>query len=301
MPKNDEFVEAKLTDAVLKAAKGALTLYSEALDHVDPWQAFRQTLTQLDRYESLYSAEAASLIGKIKSSIQCGTDEYYFASIIISDWCGAINPLLTTYRDLFNDKAREQKDLLVEMLEKGMWDMSMAQNSIQRGSIDFNNAVGHLMALKHKIELEFEQRKEFFLSLSSAFPTKSLATSTIWTIVKNNIAPAFIDAPAHESNMKEHLDRIRIFFDELSKDVTNAMRSADKSNHRIMDKELQHIGELKVKTEETMTLVDLDEISDLHDTIAQSIQGLIDSCNNHRRKHAKKQRKPNCSPFSMCI
>lgn len=131
-----------------------LGLYIDVLDKAAPWKTFQQTLAELDKFRDDYSEESSLLIGTIKSLMSDGIDAYHTASKYIFRWCDEATPQLSTYVDLFRndhtiDKAHRQKDILVEVLKRGITEMKTAQDGISQSSISFNGAAGHLTGKMH--------------------------------------------------------------------------------------------------------------------------------------------------------
>lgn len=52
--------------------------------------------------------------------------------------------------------------------------------------------------------------------------------------------------------------------------------------------EIHHIGEVKTKAASTKSFVELDFIKDLRDDVIGSAKELIESCNEYRQRHIKK-------------
>lgn len=146
--------DAETVNDALTVTDEILGLYIDVLDRAVPWRTFQQTLAALDKYRDDYSEESSKLIGYIKSLMSKGIDEYHRASNYMFRWCDEATPLISTYVDLFrNDhtvaKAHTQKDIMVDVLERGVTEMKTAQDAISQSSISFNGAAGHLTGKTH--------------------------------------------------------------------------------------------------------------------------------------------------------
>lgn len=53
-------------------------------------------------------------------------------------------------------------------------------------------------------------------------------------------------------------------------------------------KEIHHIGELKVQTDETRTFIGLDDVAELRETVTLSVNALIMKCDEYRKRHIQK-------------
>lgn len=86
--------------------------------------------------------------------------------------------------------------------------------------------------------------------------------------------------------LRAKMAQIQRFYEDLKLQVEKAFQDIDDVKDKL-NKEIMQIGDLKVKTEETKTFIDLDAIPDLRNTLIQSGQNLIDKCNIYRQKHTE--------------
>lgn len=77
------------------------------------------------------------------------------------------------------------------------------------------------------------------------------------------------------------------FYENLNAKVEQAFLDIDATKNTLHT-EIQHIGELKVKTKETQAFINVDDIPDLRDVVIQSIEELIQKCLEYRTRHINK-------------
>lgn len=78
--------------------------------------------------------------------------------------------------------------------------------------------------------------------------------------------------------LRARLRKVEEFYDNLDKTVNTAFSNIDEAKGELKN-EIQTIGELKVRTEETNTYVSIDETPELRDIAIQSAKDLIATCN----------------------
>lgn len=274
----------KTANSAIKAINVAVKLYSKVLDHIVPWRAFNDTLSEFDKFKEEYSEESAQLINEIKALMKHGIDAYHHASEFIFRWSDEAMPLLNTYIELFDEhtveKAHLQKELLVQMLTKGVAQMNSAQNAIEESSISFNIATGKLVTLNTRFMVEFDEKSDYFQSqiesMRRIYRRKFgiLAATIGYVLIRWKFIP----------ELKDKIFEIETYYEHLESKVNQTFRDIDNIK-RILYMEIQEIGNLKMKTKETETYMDLDNAPQLRDTLVHSAQDLIADCNEYSRKH----------------
>lgn len=286
---NDQVrLDVKIANKALRTVNYAIRLYNNVLDRFVPWKAFQETVAELDEYKSEYSHRSRELVGEIKALMWKGINAYYLASKYIFKWTDAAIPLLTTYVALFNNhtvqKAYTQKDLLVEVLNSGEREMKAAQQAISDSSINFNRATGELTTLNSRFQNEFNEKSEYFQSKINDIRIGVYVGLSILGPLGIGIGAAVIESK-YIPELKVLMAETEDFYDHLKAKVDQAFHDIENTKHKL-NIEIAEIGELKIKTKETKTFIDLDDIPELRDTLRESAQNLIDSCNEYRRKHA---------------
>lgn len=278
-------VDAEIANEALTTTDEVLGMYIEVLDRAVPWKAFEQTLAELDKYKSVYSEQSVSLIDDIKLLMKNAIDAYYKASELIFRWCDTATPLLAAYVELFKDhtveKAHTQKDLLVEILKKGITEMEAAQDEISQSSVSFNSATGSLTELNSRFHVEFDEINSNFESKINWTQFGSILFSLFGININGNVFDIKL------SLLKAKFEEIQSFYNHLKLQVEQAFHDVDETKIKLSN-DILKIGDLKTKTEETKTFVDLDDIPDLRDELIESGQSLLNKCNEYRRKHVEK-------------
>lgn len=282
-------LDVETTNEAIKSTGDVIKLYHEVLDRVVPWKAFNETMINLDRYKEQYSNQSAEIIAEIKSLMMDGIGAYYRASEFMFSWCDESIPLLATYIELFDDhtvgKAHTQKDLLIDVLTKGVAQMRAAQQAIGDSSINFNQATGKLTTLNSRFQVEFDEKSDYFkaqVDKMRKFYVKGAARGLFGAI----IVGIFVETK-YIPKLKAKTAEINDFYQKLKLKIDTAFRDVEDTKNKL-NNEVLEVGELKVKTKETKSFIDLDDIPDLRDTLRESAQNLIDDCNEYRRKHAEK-------------
>lgn len=283
-------LDIQIAHKAITTTNEVLGMYMEVLDRAAPWKAFNQSLTELDAYRKDYSTESAWMLRDIRSLMDNGIDSYYHASKYILEWCDTAIPLLTSYVDLFRndhtvEKAHTQKDLLVEVLAKGIKEMSSAQEEILEGSNSFNRAVGQLTRLNSRIQLEFDEKSVYYQSTINNVRIGAYSGTGFFGLFSLGVTAAFVELK-FIPEVKAKMAKIQKSYDKLTLKVDQALRDVQITKHKL-NREVLEIGDLKSETESTKTFVDLDFLPDLRDTLIESGQSLIDKCKEYRLKQAK--------------
>lgn len=271
----------------IQTANEAFSVYDRILDQVVPWKEFNETLIELDKYREDYSTESATLIGDIKTRMMNGIDAYAEASQSVYEWASLVVPLLKAYLTLFDgynpQKAHAQKTILLKILDEGMAKMNAAQDKLSISSSSFNSAAGKLTSLHSQFVYEFDEKSDFVQNKIFKIRVSSYSTVSMFGIAGLAIAAGVIEGKI-VPELSEKFNSIKRFYDNLKSNVDKAYKDIDEAK-RILKREIQHIGDLKIQTEGTKTFLDLDEVQELRDTITTSIQELITKCNEYRKRH----------------
>lgn len=288
----DVATEVETTNEAIQSTDEALGSFNKELDNKIPWKELKGTLKELDNFKEDYSEKSGTLVSLIKWQIEDAIESYDWASAKISKWCGTAIELLTKYVGLFEndytvEKAHQQKELLVEMLDKGIEKMTEAQRAIDSSSTRLNEAAGSLTELHSEFAVEFDEKSTYFKSKIDTIRSATYGT-TGWflgpfglvfsaAILEFGVIPKF----------KEKLNEIEQFYANLKVKIEQANGDIGTTKGKL-DKELGKIRGLRAKTTATKTFVDLDDVPDLRDELIKSAQILIENCKEYRRKHAEK-------------
>lgn len=275
----------------LKTASDVLTIYDKVLDRIIPWKELNNTLVELDKFRKDYSAESGALIGEIKTLMMNGIDRYYMASQMVYEWCSLVTPLVTSYILLFNSKSEKsaagQKDILLKVFDDGILKLSESQSNLHASSISFNDASGKLIALQARFNSEFQAKSEFVETKVNQIKIGAYVGGALFGIPGVLIAHYLIVGDI-VPKLLEKLKEIEKFYEKLREKVDQAGKDIEKTKDILMD-EIEHIGEIKVKTQTAKTFVGLDDEEYLYDTVIQSAHELIAKCNEYRERHIKRE------------
>lgn len=274
----DEKVAVETTKEVIEKAGKALDLYNQVLDRIVPWKTLKEKLNEMDKHQDEYALETIELFTAIKMFMASGIDAYFRSTKSIFDWTSSAIPELKTYIELFDkngvDDAIAQKAILLKLLGDGIKSMNQAQNELDNSSANFNQIAGKLTSLKTRLDIEFHSKyDEHERNMSDLF-SGSFGTVFPRRFVDKDYIP----------KLHEKMESIKAFYEALWQSVSAASDDILETKRKLQI-EIRAIGELKVETEETKVFVDLDRV--LEEFVIQSVQNLIDKCNEFRQKHSQ--------------
>lgn len=161
--------------------------------------------------------------------------------------------------------------------------MNAAQDAISRSSINFNGATGKLTTLQSQYEVEFNENSGDIQSSIKNARIAAYASTSIFGPLVVGIAAAIVEGKVVR-DLNRKLTEIKNFHSESKLIIEKAFRKI-KNSRRLLNDDILHIGDLKVRTEETNTFVYLDSNPYLRNIVIRSAQSLIGSCNNYPRKY----------------
>lgn len=277
----------QVTKGGIGALSNALRMYGNELDQTIPWTTYRDTCRELDRYRDDYSYESGQLVGEIKGLLNNAQDSYHSAMQNIYEWSSVAKELLIKYRQLFDERSSnaygQQKAILIQVLGIGSTKMGSAQEKLQQSSVNFNNVAGKLTTLHSRFTNEFDSkssyyqgqvdkiRKEAYISASVAGPFGLIIAAGI---VEGKLIP----------ELNDKLNRTKNYFDHLKSLIEQSDRDIDSTKGKLRN-EVQNIGDMKVKTEATKTLISIDDLDALRDNVLASVNDLIDQCGTYMMRH----------------
>lgn len=254
------------------ATKDALSRYDNLLERFLPWTGVKRSLVDLDQLPKNISSEIVLQIGKVKSSMMKGIDEYFDVFQNIAEWANSTASQLTMYIELFRDhdakKFERQKQLLIEMLDNAVAQMSAAQAKLDKSATSFNAAGGILTTLRHRFGPKFFEKKEEFK--------------------KNNKSPIFGMGFVNSAHFLYLLDQMGAVMKKCDKFYKKCKEATGTIGYakEILQIEIQNIMYLRKKTEQTVRFVNLDAMSDHRDMVIQSAQHLSSKCEELQTKYA---------------
>lgn len=277
----------------IKTFYQALSQYNNLQERILPWKEFNKTIIKMDKYHQNYSIESRELISEIKGLILSGKDAYLAASRHIYDWAGLVTPLLASYISLFkrstSANAKTQKDILLQVFDDGILRLSASQDELYKSSTSFNTAAGKLVALHGRFEFEFQAESDFIQSKITNTRLGAYLGGAFFGI------PGILIGYLFAENMlipvlTKRLKAIEHFYDKLEGKIDQAAKDIDNAK-RTLANEIQHIGEIKIKTKEANAFINLDQEDTLKNMAIKSAHQLIKECEEYREKHIKKVEK----------
>lgn len=279
----------------IKTADEALTLYDKLMDRLIPWKEFNEILAELNKFRKDYSVESALLISEIKTFMMDGMDAYFSASQDVYEWASVVIPKLNLYIKLFNNydkrRAEAQKRILIEILGGGIAKMTDAQTQLRTSFESFNSAFGKLSILRGRFETEFDEKSEFVdskLSLIRTFTGIGKTAGPFFGIF--GIPISFASGKIEEEFVPlflKKMESIKKFYDKLQEKVQQSFDNIHKTK-TTLSTEIAHIGDLKIKTQQTETFVNLDDEPEIRDVAIEYAQALIEKCEAYRKRHVHK-------------
>lgn len=265
-----------------------MDLYNKILDKIVPWAELNQTITKLDKYRSDYSKEAAALIGEVKTLMMDGMDAYFRATQSVYEWCGLAIKLLNTYTTLFKGKMNQskfnaQRVLLLKVLEDGIKKMENGQKQLGDSSSSFNNAAGKLTSLNHRLATDFNQNSEYYQSQISRIRAVAYGAAAPFTFLGLSIAAGVVEGKLIPE-LRTKMASIEKWYKDVTAEVQNSFKNIDDTKAKLKE-EIRHIGDLKVQTETTKTMVELDDTPELKEEILGSVADLIKKCKEYQTRH----------------
>lgn len=274
----------------IDTADKMMDLYNKHLDRIVPWKEFKETLDELDKFRGNYSVESAALIGDIKTLMMDGMDSYFSASQSVYEWAGTVIPHLTTYVKLFDSYSAEiaeiQKKLLLDVMNEGEERMTDAQNDLGKSSSSFNSVAGKLSTLHGRFAVEFDEKSEYFQTKMSEIRLKGYAGGAWFGPIGVGVAAAVIEGKLIPE-IKAKMEKIEAFYDTLSGKMQQAFQDIERTKMTLQI-EIQHIGNLKVRTKNTNTYVGMDKVPDLREMVIKSALDLVAQCDEYRKRHINK-------------
>lgn len=274
----------------IDTADKMMELYNKHIDRIIPWKEFKETLDELNKFRGNYSVESAALIGDIKTLMMDGMDSYFSASQNVFEWAGTVIPHLTMYIKLFDSYsagiAETQKKLFVDVLSEGEKRMTDAQNDLGKSSSSFNSVAGKLTTLHGRFAVEFDEKSEYFQTKMSEIRLKGYAGGAWFGPIGVGIAAAVIEGKLIPE-VKANMEKIETFYDTLNGKMQQAFMDIEKTKVNLVG-EIQHIGNLKVKTKNANTYISMDEVPELRDMVIKAAQDLINQCEEYRKRHTNK-------------
>lgn len=272
----------------VQALDKALDLYDKRIDKVVPWNVFQETLSSLDKYRSDYSKEAATLIGDLTTQMKNGMDTYFTASQSVNEWCTLASNLLKNYKTFLTGKMTDAKyqsakKILISLLKIGIDKMEKAQSDLAKSSTSFNVASGKLASLTIRLEADFSEKSSYYKTKISELRKTAYEGGASFFLFGIAISAGVVEAKL-VPDIKKKMAELTVYYKNVHQTVGQSSQKIDTAKKQI-NVEIQAIGEVKSKAEETNIYVESDTDGSLQQIISGTVDELITKCNAYRQRH----------------
>lgn len=272
---------AETTKEAIDVVSKALDLYNKLLDRIMPWKTFEEQINEMNKNIEVFSNEVKETIAIIKGHMSDGISAYARSTRSIYDWTSVAIPFLNAYIQLFNentaDDAKAQKTILVGLLDEGMKSMTNAQTELDVSSSSFNKAAGKLTSIRQILFLELKSKKEKYQR-----DYERAKRPPIFGLLP--YVHARLMNKKNEKKLIANLESVSNFYDTMEHTTLKASTDIEDTKSKLRD-ETRIIGNLIVETKTTQVFVNMDH--SLEDLIIESVEDLIQKCNQFRQKHIK--------------
>jgi hemolysin E len=285
----------KVTKEGIDAADKALDLYNKVLDQVIPWSTFEDTLKEMVSFEKDYSDEAGKLIGSVQTLLQNSQDEYHSATQSVFEWCSLTIRLLTAYKTLFDNyddkKAEAQRQVLLKVLSEGYDKLAASQAKLEESSKSFNDATGKLTELNNRLKSDFDSKSVWFESQVAKIRKEAYAGAAAGAVagplglaIAYSIAAGVVEGKL-VPELEAQLKNVKQAFEQLKTLVAKAQTDIKNAKDRLQD-EVKVLGNVKVDVQDLQ--FNLEYLSDMQSLVEPSVDALMASCNQYRKRHGGK-------------
>ncbi|MDH4418952.1 MAG: hemolysin E [Acidovorax sp.] len=284
-----------LIDKSIDAADKALDLFNKAIDQIIPWNSFEETLTQLDKYRSDYSKEAATLVGEIQTLLLNAQNHYKKAVTSVYGWCDVTIDLIALYEDsLYNPETADmQKEILLMVLGEGQTLIGEGLESLNRCSLSFNSASGKLTELDTRLSFDFDEKSDYFESQVSKIRKEAYAGSAAGAvggpfglIIAYAIAAGVVEGKLIPELRKKFVS-IEGFFKDIRAMIVGAQDNIATTKNQL-EQEMFVLTDLRSEITKTKTIIEVDKHGKLKDKILARTESLSKKCSEYVARHAKK-------------
>lgn len=232
------------------------------------WTEFNETFVELDDVRNNYFTDSILVIGEIKTHMNNSNDVYFTTSQNVLEWIDLMQPLLSIHS--IAKKPGAHRKILDKALDDGITKLSFAQQELDKISMSFNPLVSNFVALNAQYDDEFDKKQKCFQSKLKILRAAS-ANGPIDTIEKELIP-----------KILEKIESYRMFRSDLRKKIQQQFHNIDGMKAKLRE-EIQYLGDLKVKIEPVISLMNMDPI--IQNDVEKNVKVLIADCNKYRKTH----------------
>lgn len=276
--------------AIATAGK-VLNLYKDLDEVVLSFKTIKSALEDVQKHQVDHSVESSDLVGNMYTHVLHALDAYLRSSQAIYEWSSLSASLLTTYTKLFNglnaEKSQGQKTLLQNVFEHGVQKTNTSLDELQSCSEHFSQAADKLAILIDRLEIEFDEKSEYFESKLE----QSRVKPGFWEIFSSAIKGTLHSLSKKPKNEKElveklkhTLDTVKKFYVDFKTTISQAVDGIEEIRDKLQDA-VRVIEDLKTQFDEVIPAEFVE--NEIRDTIIESTYNLIAKCSEYRQRHTK--------------
>ena len=187
------------------------------------------------------------------------------------------------------NKAGDQKTILLKVLGDGIAKMTEAQQSLTESSMSFNKASGKLASLKTQLDHDFAEGSDYYEGQVAKIRKEAYAGAaagllfgpfglifsygTAAGVVEGELIPKL---RAHLDNVNRRFQETKDLVDKADKDITTAKGK--------LQEEIKTIGDIKIATENTNLYISLK--TPMVNKLKESAGKLIENCKAYMKRHS---------------
>lgn len=284
----------KIIDDSINAADKALDLYNKVVDQVVPWNAFEETIKEIERFKDEYSTEASTLVGETKTLLLDAQDKYFQSSQSVYRWCGLTLQLMPVFIKSLDipEQAETQRTIITKVLDDGIQKIEVAIDLLGKSSETFNKTSGKLTELDARLGNDFDTKSGYFKSKVDKIrkdayggAAAGVIAGPFGLIISYSIAAGVVEGKLIPELVKK-LNEVKNFFLSLRNKVNNANKEIGDVKIQL-NEEVKSLGELQSQVAATKVMVDLSKEAALKQMVVESASSLINSCNTYQIRHGR--------------
>lgn len=284
----------KIIDDSINAADKALDLYNKVVDQVVPWNAFEETIKEIERFKDEYSTEASTLVGETKTLLLDAQDKYFQSSQSVYRWCGLTLQLMPVFIKSLDipEQAETQRTIITKVLDDGIQKIEVAIDLLGKSSETFNKTSGKLTELDARLGNDFDSKSGYFKSKVDKIrkdayggAAAGVIAGPFGLIISYSIAAGVVEGKLIPELVKK-LNEVKNFFLSLRNKVNNANKEIGDVKIQL-NEEVNSLGELQSQVAATKLMVDFSKEAALKQMVVESASSLINSCNTYQIRHGR--------------
>lgn len=284
----------KIIDDSINAADKALDLYNKVVDQVVPWNAFEETIKEIERFKDEYSTEASTLVGETKTLLLDAQDKYFQSSQSVYRWCGLTLQLMPVFIKSLDipEQAETQRTIITKVLDDGIQKIEVAIDLLGKSSETFNKTSGKLTELDARLGNDFDSKSGYFKSKVDKIrkdayggAAAGVIAGPFGLIISYSIAAGVVEGKLIPELVKK-LNEVKNFFISLRNKVNNANKEIGDVKIQL-NEEVNSLGELQSQVAATKLMVDFSKEAALKQMVVESASSLINSCNTYQIRHGR--------------